>query len=655
MFRTLIAGTVALVLGLAFLVTAVLDDLAPAGSTDIITVWDADASDDGAFQRLVRDFAAEHDMTVLKEERTDSGTGVRRTEYVTNRGAIRGFGALDHDVAGFDPTLVTTFRPIADLPDNQINGMYVTDAGSVSARAFAASMSNAGVAVTVNPLSPLFVSLWIVSEVPAIPLTGCLVVAMMIGVAGWQASRRNAVAIAASHGRGVLRSASLDAVAIAACVVVCGLAGIGLTATALSIVNGGARLGTFVVAAGLGIVASGAILAFVTLATAVVPASSITRSIAGERPWRTLLVVAMVGNVVALALSSGAAASAWRSVELARLDTSERSVWRKSLDNVQLRFQSSLTELDTAEVGLAGVYTRLNAAGSAILADHPLAPDPARHDPNDGNVLIVNAQYLREQPVRSPAGSRVVPSQLDPDALTLLVPEGERLTGGERRAWRDFLSFQRENSTDPGAIPTTIDIDEVRVEQGRVFDYATDDIAATSTLESPVIAVLPASTVSMSENYLTSNMTTGEIVFTDEAALRSDLEAHGLTRSVATIEPLRDFVTYRSAVIDRGLRYAVAALIVVLLVLLWSAALTGRAVTMIRSRRTMIGLLYGRRLSVAAAPVLALPLTVIGATTVALIVAGPQVSAPAVFASAAVDILFVSVTIARRLHKEELR
>ncbi|SBN63024.1 hypothetical protein GA0004736_1943 [Curtobacterium sp. 9128] len=654
MFRTLIAGTVALVIGLAFLVTAVIDDLAPA-ATDIITVWDSDASQDGAFQRLVRDAAAEHDMTVLKEERTDSGTGVRRTEYVANRGAAQGFGALDQEVSGFDPTLITSFRPLTALPDNQINGMYVTDAGSVSARAFATSLSDSGVVVTVNPLSPLFVSLWIVSEVPAIPLTGCLVVAMVIGVAGWQASRRNAVAIAASHGRGVLRSASLDAVAIAARAMVCGLVGTGLAATVLSIVNGGARLGTFVVTAGLGIVASAVVLAFATLTAAVVPASSITRSIAGERPWRTLLSVAMVGNVVALALASGAAASTWRSVELARHDASERGMWRTSLDDVQLRFQSSIAELDAAEVGLAGVYTRLDATGSAILADHLASPDPGKHGPDDGNVLIVNAQYLREQPVRSPTVSRVIPSQLDPEALTLLVPEGVRLTGGERRAWRDFLSFQRENSTDPGAIPTTIDIDEVRVEQGRVFDYATDDIAATSTLESPVIAVLPAATVSMSENYLTSNMTTGEIVFTDEAALRSDLEAHGLTRSVATIEPLRDFVTYRSAVIDRELRYAVAALVVVFLVLLWSAALTGRAITMIHSRRTMIGLLHGRRLSVAAAPVLALPLTIIAATTVAHIVAGSQASAPAVFASAAVDILFVSVTIARRLHKEELR
>ncbi|ROP65685.1 hypothetical protein [Curtobacterium sp. ZW137] len=655
MLRTLIAGSVALVIGLAFLVTAVIDDLAPAGSTDVITVWNADASNDGAFQRLVRDAAAEHDMTVVKELRTDSGTGVRRSEYVTNRGAARGFGSLDHDVAGFDPTLVTSFRPLADLPDNRINGMYATDAGSASARAFASSLSDAGVAVTVNPLSPFFVSLWVVSEVPAIPLAGCLVILVAIGVAGWQASRRNAVAIAAAHGRGVLRSANLDAAVIAARAVACGVVGIGVAATVLTIVNGGARLGTFVFAAGIGIVASSVFMAFVTLATAVIPAGSIVRSIAGERPWRTLLTIAMVGNVVALALASGAAATAWSSVELARHDSSERGTWHTSLDDVRMTFESSLTELDAAEADLAGVYERLDAAGSAILADHPISPDLRSHDPDAGNVLIVNAQYLREQPVRSPGGSRVTPDQLEPEALTLLVPEGVRLTGAERRAWRDFLVFQRENSTDPGAVPTRIDIDEVRVDVGRVFDYATDDIAATSTLESPVIAVLPAATVSMSENYLTANMTTGEIVFTDEAALRSDVAAHGLTRMVATIEPLRDFVTYRSAVIDRGLRHAVAALVVVLLVLLWSAALTGRAVRMIRSRRTMIGLLHGRRLSVASAPALALPATVITASTVALTVTGAQASAPAVFASAAIDIFFVSVTIVRRLHEEELR
>jgi hypothetical protein len=655
MYRTLIAGTVVLVLGLAFLITAVIDDLAPAGTTDIITVWDVDASDGGAFQTLVRATADAHDMTVLKEVRSNSGRGVERLEYVANPAASQGLGSLDHETTGFDPTLVTGFLPFSDLPDNRINGMYVTDAGTASARSFAASLTDTGVAVTVNPLSPLFVSLWVVSEVPAVPLVGCLVIAILIGVTAWQASRRNASAIAAVHGWSILRSATTDAALIAVQMVVCGSFGLGLAALVLTMYNGASRLGTFALAATLGIVASAMLTASLTVIAAVVPTNAITQSIAGKRPWRTLLGAAMAGNIVALALASGAATTSWSSIDLARRDAQENHMWRGSLDDVQMTFESSVAELDAAESGLASVYTRLDSAGSAILADHPIAPDLSRHAPDLGNVLIVNAQYLREQSIRSSEGSRVLPEDLDPHALSLLVPEDIRLTKSDRRAWREFLAFQRDNSTDPSAVPRTIGIVETGVETGRVFDYATDDLASTSTQDSPVIAVLPAASASVSENYLAANMTTGEVVFTDEGALRSELAEHGLARAVATIEPLRDFVTYRSAVLHRELKLAVGSLVVVFLVLLWSAALTGQAVSMIRGRRTMIEVLHGRRLVAAMRPALGLPAGLIAAATTVLVATGPSSRVPAVFANAAIDIAFVSVVTAAHIHEERMR
>ncbi len=304
MLRTLIAGTVALAIGLAILVTTVIDDVAPPGATDIITVWDSNASSSGSFQRLVERTAEHHHMTVMKELRHESGSGVVRREYVTNAGATRSFESVRRDLTGFDPSLSTSFHPFSDLPDNRINGTYFTDAGDASARAFAASLAEHGIALTVNTLSPFFISLWVVSEIPAIPLSGCLVIAVVLGTTAWQSGRRRRVAIAASHGRSAVRSAWSDAAGLAARTTVWGLVGITAVATALVVVNGGTRITTFVFLAVASLTVAVSTMAATTLVAAALPRSSMLASINGARPWRTVLVIALIGNLGALTLGS---------------------------------------------------------------------------------------------------------------------------------------------------------------------------------------------------------------------------------------------------------------------------------------------------------------------------------------------------------------
>ena len=654
MLRTLIAGTVALAIGLAILVTTVIDDVAPPGATDIITVWDSDASSSGSFQRLVERTAGDHHMTVMKELRHESGSGVVRREYVTNAGATRSFESVHRELTGFDPSLSTSFHPFSNLPDNRINGTYFTDAGDASARAFAASLAEHGIALTVNTLSPFFISLWVVSEIPAIPLSGCLVIAVVLGTTAWQSGRRRRVAIAASHGRSAVRSAWSDAAGLAARTTVWGLVGIAAVATALVVVNGGTRITTFILLAVASLTVAVSTMAATTLVAAALPRSSMLASINGARPWRTVLAIALIGNLGALTLGSDAAATAWTDVALARADGAERGLWRGSLGDVRMGFESSVAELDAAEHRLGGVFERMDAAGTAILVDHTVQPDLARHAPDDGNVLIVNAQYLRAQHIQSPTGTRVLPEDLSATALTLLVPEGVEVSATEMQAWRVFMQFQREHSADPSRTPEHVPVEVSPIRDDRVFTYATDDLGFTSTMADGVIAVLPTAFPSVSENLLTAAMTTGEVVFTDPGALRADLAAHGLSDAVATISPLGDFVSYRSVVIERGLRHALLALGVVVLVLVLSAALASQAIAAIARRRTGIALLHGRRRLVTLSSVVAGPTAVIvGATTVLASTGITPVDATSI-ACAALDVLVVVILTAFHLRTKEL-
>ncbi|MFZ6993516.1 hypothetical protein ACO0E1_16635 [Curtobacterium sp. RRHDQ66] len=654
MLRTLIAGTVALAIGLAVLVTTVIDDVAPRGATDIITVWDSDASSSGFFQDLVERTARSHDMTVMKELRHESGSGVVRREYVANAGAARSFTSIHGELTGFDPSLSTSFHLFSDLPDNRINGMYFTDAGDACARAFAASLAEHGIALTVNTLSPFFISLWVVSEIPAIPLSGCLVIAVVLGTVAWQTGRRRRVAVAASHGRSAARSAWLDAAGLAARTTAWGLVGIAAVATTLVLVNGGTRLTTFVFLAVGSLTVAVSTMTATTLVAAGLPRSSVLASINGARPWRTILTIALVGNLGALTLGAGAAATAWTDVALAQADAAERDLWRGSLGDVRMGFESSIAELDAAEHGLGGVFERMDAAGTAILVDHTVQPDLARHTPGGGNVLIVNAQYLRAQRISSTTGSRVHPEDLTDTALTLLVPEGVELSASEMQAWRVFMEFQRENSTDPSRTPRHVPVKVSPIRDDRVFTYATDDLGSTSTMADGVIAVLPTAFPAVSENLLTAAMTTGEVVFTDPKALRADLAAHRLSNAVATITPLGDFVSYRSVVIERGLRHALLALGVVVLVLVLSASLASQAIAAITRRRTTIALLHGRRWLVTLGPVVAGPTAVVVGAATVLASTGIVPADTTSIACAALDVLAVVTLTAFHLRMKEL-
>ncbi|WP_066517611.1 hypothetical protein [Curtobacterium ammoniigenes] len=644
MFRFLVGGAVAVVLVLSFLVTRVLDELAPVGSTDIVTVWDQSAPPSGSFQALVERTAVANGMTILKEVRTESGPAVVRHEYVANLREARAFQVSDHDVTGFDPTLITRFRPISELSSNRINGTYLTDAGTAAANGFAASLREQGVTVTVHPLSPVSVAFWVASEVPAVPLGAALLLVVLAGVVAWQASRRNSAAISASFGRNLRRSSYRDAAGLAAVLTAGGLVGMAASAAALLAFNGAARSALFltVSAAGLALVICFALVVF--LIAAACTRASLTRVINGARPWRSVLTVALLGNVIALAFAGSAATTAWQSITLAASDSSERGMWRSSLDHVRLNFFSSNAELDAAEPELAALFTRLDAAGAVVLADHVVNPDLTSHEPNTGNVLLVNSQYLNEQVIQEPSGTRITPAALDPNALTLLVPEGVRVSERDKHAWEAFLRFQRGNATNPEVIPATIRVTTLLTTTPRVFTYATDDLWSTSSAADTVVAVLPSATPSMSANMITSNMTTGEVVFTDPELLRADLAAHHLT--LAEIEPLRNSVSYRSVVIERALWQSLAAVGVLVLVLGVSAAVTAHTLTMIWSRRTMIVRTHGRSMVRAVGSSLALPLAVLASAGSVLVATTAESSIPIVIGSVVVDALVVIVATA---------
>ena len=638
-FRLLIGGVIALVLGCSFLTSRVVDDLAPAGSTDVITVWNQSTSAGDSFQALIARTAEAHDMTVLKEVRNESGDAVVRRLFVANPDAVRSFRLSAHDTSGFDPTLTSRFSPISDLPSNRVSGMYLTDAGTAAAVRFAKSLDDAGVTVTVNPLGLASVAQWTASEVPVVPLGAALLLVVVVGVVAWQASRRNIAAINASFGRSRRMSSMRDAGSLVATMAVGGAAGMLLMVPVLAVINGGARLGLFLTISGVGLACTTSFAAIVALLTAACARASLTHSISGARPWRSVLTVSLVSNVLVVTLASSAATTAWQTVTLAENDAAERGSWRSSLEDVRLTFTTSDADLDAAETELAAMFTRLDSAGTAVLADHVVAPNRTSHGPDEGNVLLVNAQYVNEKTIRSSTGSRVTPETLDPKALTLLVPEGVRVSDPDMRAWREFLQFQRSNAAKPESIPAEIEITTLPTTTHRVFTYATDDLWTTSTEQDTVIAVIPSATPSMSENLIVSNMTSGEVVFTDPEMLRADLAAHDLT--LATIDPLRDAVSYRSAVIERALRQQLAVLGVLVLVLGVSAAVTCQALTMIRRRRTMIARTHGRSAARAVGSSLTLPLLVLVLAGSGLVATAAEEALSAVIGCVAIDVLLV--------------
>lgn len=664
---TLTVSVGAAVLGVllvSFLVVRTGDELAPAGTRTVVTVWSiGDHLDRAGLRRAVAHAARAEGVSLSKVVQTvEDGRTVRTVYDVSGLGDAPSDGSYP----SFGRSLETRYASLNELQDADVTGMYVTPSTEEEVGRLVRVLRRDGVEVTTLPFHLPRTVLWVAQELPVLECVAVSLLGVAAGAAYWAWSRRRPDAVLALHGARRVRVVAGHLIRSQAVVAVAGTFGIAATVPVLGAYDGLAQFPTFAAVAVQGTVVV-ALVVFATCAAVLCLESRVAvgPALAGARPRLARLALALGVHAVCLVLASSAVGAAVSTSRPLAAGAAERPLWAAAHRWHTLVLSSELDELEESLAAFADVVRDQQSRGTALLAQHP-AGVMGGYDPTSGHVLIVDDQYLDEQSVLDARGRRIDPERTRPDALTLLVPEQLLRDEGSREhfvaEWEDWSEMQVELGITDGADHGEVALDVVPTRSGqRVFDYGTGPADDTSTSTDPVVAVLPSEVHVLSDDWVTSSVSQGQLLFADPVSLLADLRDHGLLDQVQAVDRAADLALVRLERQDRLLRDSTFVAVLAGLVALLSSV-SFAALLVERSRRRVF-LLYVS----GAGPLrtLVLPaLTLAMATSVALLAsrAVPSVREPLSPGATAwivvLDVLVVTVVTAamhRRFSADTLR
>lgn len=194
--------------------------------------------------------------------------------------------------------------------------------------------------------------------------------------------------------------------------------------------------------------------------------------------------------------------------------------------------------------------------GRSVLASHPVVPVEQSVEPDVGNTLVVNREYLRRvgQPFSDPWPGR---STVDAGQWALFVPTDSGVpVDVVLERWRAWFAFQRE--IDPTlAEPGEPSVLEYSPQEVFTFGAATDE--APLFADAPVVAVVPAAARLLSGDFLTAAASNGQFLV-DAADPRRLVASAGLQDVVGPLHRWQDVLgSHREDLLRTALTEAVAA------------------------------------------------------------------------------------------------
>ena len=652
------------VLLVSFLVVRTGDELAPAGTRSVITVWSiGDQLDRAGVRRAVSRAARAEEISVAKVVQTvEDGKAIRTVYDVNGLGAQPSGGSYP----SFGRSLETRYAPLSELGDADVTGMNVTPSTEKEVRQFVSALRRDGVEVTTLPFDLFRTALWVAQELPVLECVAVSLLSVAVGAAYWAWSRRRPDAVLALHGARRVRVVAGHLLRSQATVAVAGGIGIVAAVPVLGAYDGLAQFPRFAAVVMQGTV----VVALVVLVTSAAvlcldSRAAIGPALAGARPMLARLGLALGVHAVCVVLASSAIGAAVSTSRPLAAGAAERPLWSAAGRWHTLVLSSELDELEESLGAFAAVVRDQQSRGTALLAQHPTGV-LGGYDPTSGHVLIVDDRYLDEQSVLDARGRRIDPERTRPDALTLLVPEQLLRDEGSRghfiAEWEDWSEMQAELGVTDGVERGDVPVDVVPTRSGqRVFDYGTGPADDASTSTDPVVAVLPSRSHVLSDDWVTSGVSQGQVLFADPESLLADLRDHGLLDQVQAVDRAADLALLRLERQDRLLRDATFVAVLAGLVAALSAV-SFAALLVERSRRRDFLLHVS---GVGPLTTLALPGLTLGATTAVALAASrvvPSVREPlgpgASTAIVVLDVLValvVVVVMRRRLHVHTLR
>lgn len=595
---SLAAAVLTALLG-AFLVVRTSDEAMVRGATVAVIVWDiGDELPRDQVQKTIAREAARDGVSLYRSIDSVSPSGrALRTLTVINVGTDLALPKPADRYPDFGRSLETRFGPLAS--GSSPTGTYVTSGSTSAAEKLAASLREHGVTVSITNVSPAALVLFTAEVVPLFPVILAALLSLLLGCVHSIVGYRRQDTLREVNGTTRGRVAIGHAARSVATTLLFGAAGLVASVPVLAAYNDLAQFDRFAITAGLGIVAvsgTAAVLAMITSSTR--SRSRPAAVIAGKRPLRRLAFFAGATHVVALGLVLVVLAFATAYGLPALQNRADGPSWASAARFTSLTFRISNTELDrdTATFADIGRHVLTQPRDGMIVAGSEGKTDG--YGPDVGNSLIVNTRYLDEQAVFGRDGRRVKPSAIRPQALTLLIPQGTPgPTEALVREYQEWIFFQAD-LPGGGPHPEDIPIDYQVVPSGQsLFTYATNE--TTSRQFSPVAAILPTTNSLLSDDWISSNMTHGGVLFSDTAWLRTSLGEKGVASSVV-LNRVSDLAALRQADQERTLRASTFTGLVATLIALLAAAILAASIAERNRRQDFLRHVHGARTATAA-------------------------------------------------------
>ena len=568
---------------LAFLFVRGLDEGGVLGNSALVWVFDTDNSTTGGqVARDIESFSARHGFAVAREVPDLRDPDSHRHLYLAAGGRKSDVASwLDEGYPEFSRNYRTDVHPISDIGQRDPRGYYYVFGSSADADALMAEFTRLGLQSGVtHPLSydelastykdgVLYWSFWVVA-LAAVTMSGASVLlnARAYGVLRLQGMSFTDLLLRDLRQLAAFWSIALGAVAGAAVAFLGfynGLAWLGLYATVAAVL------------AGLLVLTALAAHAAVLALTCKV---EVLRALKGELPARTATVSVYLVRVPAMLLALGIAMDVAQAGQNVLVRQESRAAYAKAGEAVTIRLNGSLRSASDRVIKQVGPWLRrADRAGKVVVAGRRDLQSiaPTAHLPT-GEVLFVNETFLREQPVRDPAGRRYTPAPRDGTAprarpVRLIVPQSlsartpdiatavrEVLNGDTRRQLRveAFRSRngQRVFAYNPGS---------------EVYNAAHAPEEDRSLVRDPVVVVVPNGSDVIDDDLYTAFASQEGIVFPDPADVLSAIDgqqSNKLPTYVAAVRPVGENSALRTRDAVRELRLDLFNLVIAVAVLL---------------------------------------------------------------------------------------
>lgn len=501
----------------------------------------------------------------------------------------------------FDPGLIPSVYPGHDIAKQGIIGSYSTTATPEETRSLLHSLSQSGIQSELITESELQIFLQGVLTTSSAPILIALALALTLSIFYTATYNLKANAVKYLHGHSVFRTALSELIQFVRFYIVSALVFLTAASFALLFYNGLNQFVSFmqwVVAAITGLLAF-MILVYVT-ALASLPRPDALQLVKGRKPLLSLTLAAGATQVLGLMLIYAVVTTSWTANVALRADEQNLDKWAPEAQSVTLQInlrtlndrdpQNMAPEVRQVFRGFLPTYESLNARGVAVLSIHPrqnpgqtAARGLSQYNPDTGNSLIVNNQYLQRNRVLNEAGERVVDLPVSRNHIDLLIPASARAETSRIveeyknlnwRLWELGTPTPKREPLDVSVLYTKTDQD--------MFNYGDSGEMKEWTQKDPVIAVVNRAEDVFSGWYLlTVAANSGHITFTDPAAITalsedSGLDKHLVALSSSSVKAVEKLEKRRAAAAMNATNILVSSLVLMLSVAVMAAIYIAR-------------------------------------------------------------------------------